>query len=257
MPIRAVIFVGPTLSRSNLSAGSFSGLTWKPPAKRGDIYLAAQAGVKLIGLIDGYFRNVPSPQHKEILWAIDKGCTVIGAASMGALRAAELSEFGMIGIGKVFEDFAAQRLRHDDEVAIEHGPAELGYLATSESLVNLRYTLAHAVERGWLATKVAEVCITIAEEMYFADRSLNSVIERYNHSPDSRPISPELVAYLTRNRVDQKATDATELVELVSRLIVEGIGDNLVVVESSERRAFLKGDTLHLAVRPESLLKLT
>jgi len=41
-----------------------------------------------------------------------------------------------------------------------------------------------------------------------------------------------------------------------SRLIVEGIADTLIVIESSERRDFRKGDTLHLAVRQESLLKL-
>ena len=42
-----------------------------------------------------------------------------------------------------------------------------------------------------------------------------------------------------------------------TRLIVEGIADNLVVVESSARHNYRKGDTLHLAVRRESLLKLT
>lgn len=34
--------------------------------------------------------------------------------------------------------------RHD-EVAVRHGPAEIGYLAVSEAMVNIRATLARAV----------------------------------------------------------------------------------------------------------------
>jgi putative spermidine/putrescine transport system ATP-binding protein len=41
-----------------------------------------------------------------------------------------------------------------------------------------------------------------------------------------------------------------------TRVIVEGIADNLIVVESSQRSDVNKGDALYLAVRPESLLRL-
>ena len=46
----------------------------------------------------------------------------MGASSMGALRAAELSQFGMVGIGEVYQAFKLGRLEDDDEVAIVHGP---------------------------------------------------------------------------------------------------------------------------------------
>ena len=46
---------------------------------------------------------------------------------MGALRAAELHVFGMVGVGRVFELFRDGLLEDDDEVAVAHGPADSGY----------------------------------------------------------------------------------------------------------------------------------
>ena len=63
---------------------------WRPPARQGDVYRAALARPAIIGIIDGYFETMPTVWHKEILWAMAKGIHVYGAASIGALRAAEL-----------------------------------------------------------------------------------------------------------------------------------------------------------------------
>lgn len=41
-----------------------------------------------------------------------------------------------------------------------------------------------------------------------------------------------------------------------TRVIVEGVADELIVVESSQRRQFVKGETVHIAVRPDTLLRL-
>jgi hypothetical protein len=70
--------------------------------------------------VDGYFERVPAVWHKEVLWAISQGIRVYGSASMGALRAAELSAFGMIGIGKIFEWYRDGVIERDDEVAVAH-----------------------------------------------------------------------------------------------------------------------------------------
>ena len=63
---------------------------------------------------------------------------------MGALRAAELHTFGMRGVGRIFEAFRDGEVEDDDEVAVVHGPAELGYLVLSEPMFNIRATLARA-----------------------------------------------------------------------------------------------------------------
>ena len=78
-------------------------------------------------LIDGLFDASPAVRHKELLQLMARGVPVIGAASMGALRAAELAPFGMIGVGRIFTAYAAGALVGDDEVALLHGPEELGW----------------------------------------------------------------------------------------------------------------------------------
>ena len=83
---------------------------YRPPAKQGDICRAVQErGPDAVALIDGYFEQVPAVWHKEILWAMKLGVQVYGASSMGALRAAELQQFGMIGVGKIFEAYVSGR----------------------------------------------------------------------------------------------------------------------------------------------------
>lgn len=57
-------------------------------------------------MIDGEWRQALAVMHKEIVFALLQGVICVGAASIGALRAAELSRYGMIGIGKIFEMYA-------------------------------------------------------------------------------------------------------------------------------------------------------
>ena len=115
--MRAVIFAGPSLppdARPDLGLN----IDWLPPVRQGDLYRVALRRPAVIGVIDGYFEVTPTVWHKEILWAMTQGIHVFGAASIGALRAAELDVFGMKGIGRIYEDFRDGVLLDDDEVAV-------------------------------------------------------------------------------------------------------------------------------------------
>src|ERR1700741_3964413 len=135
----AIVFSGPSLPPSK--APFVPGLEWRPPVRQGDLYEAALSRPSLIGVIDGTFELVPTVWHKEILWAMAQGIHVYGAASIGALRAAELYGFGMRGIGRIFASFRDGILVDDDEVAVLHAPERLGYAAVTEAMVNIRATL--------------------------------------------------------------------------------------------------------------------
>ena len=74
---------------------------------------------------------------------------------MGALRAAELAPFGMIGVGAIFEAFRDGVLEADDEVAVRHAPADARLPPTSEALVDIRATLGAAGAAGVVGTEVA------------------------------------------------------------------------------------------------------
>ena len=91
--MRAVIFAGPSLPPRLRPADP--AVEWRPPVRQGDLYRVALEQPAAIGVIDGYFEAVPTVWHKEILWAMSRGIHVFGAASIGALRAAELDAFGM------------------------------------------------------------------------------------------------------------------------------------------------------------------
>ena len=141
--IDAIVFTGPTITPAE--AARELDAVYRPPAAEGDVYRAAERHPRAIGIIDGYFENVPAVWHKEILWAMSEGIHVYGSASMGALRAAELAAFGMVGIGTVFEAYRDGVLE-DDEVAIVHADAEFDFRPASEAMVNIRATLEKAAE---------------------------------------------------------------------------------------------------------------
>src|SRR3954462_9715848 len=126
---RPVVFAGPSLPRRPDAEWRLllSRCDLRPPAGRGDV-LAALAGQPCtLVLLDGYYFTVPAVTHKEILSALDAGVRVIGAASLGAQRAAELAPFGMQGVGEVYARYRAGEIDGDDEVALLHAPAEHGY----------------------------------------------------------------------------------------------------------------------------------
>ncbi|HUS32015.1 MAG TPA: TfuA-like protein, partial [Kofleriaceae bacterium] len=167
---RTLVFVGPTLSADEVRE-RLPDADVRPPAAVGDILRAAhESGVRRIALIDGYFERMAAVWHKEILIAIERGIEVWGAASMGALRAAELEAFGMRGVGTIYGWFKQGVITADDEVAVAHMPAEYRYKAVSDALVNIRYTLAVAADEGKLAPKVAAEILAKAKATFYRER---------------------------------------------------------------------------------------
>ncbi len=117
---RIIVFLGPSLDRE--SAGKILAAEYRPPAKRGDITRAAGDGASVICLIDGVFHQDNAVAHREILAAVKKGVKVVGASSMGALRAAEMDTLGMVGIGEIYRMYRDGELESDDEVALVFDP---------------------------------------------------------------------------------------------------------------------------------------
>ena len=99
MVSRVVVFAGPSLTKADLAG--HPDLEMRPPVRQGDVWRATRNAPRTIAIIDGFFEGVPAVWHKEILWALHEGIPVLGASSMGALRAAEMDAFGMIGVGRI------------------------------------------------------------------------------------------------------------------------------------------------------------
>ena len=128
---RIIVFAGPSLPPRARPVDPR--LDWRPPAVAGDALAAMASRPCAVALVDGLFDEWPAIRHKELLSLIAEGVAVFGGASMGALRAAELHTLGMIGVGHIFDAYRRGLIDADDEVAVLHGPAELGYPAVTEA----------------------------------------------------------------------------------------------------------------------------
>jgi hypothetical protein len=212
--MRAIVFAGPSLPPASRPAGA-SAIEWRPPVRQGDVYRAALNGPDVIGVIDGYFELVPTVWHKEVLWAMAQGIHVFGAASIGALRAAELDVFGMRGIGHIYEQFRDGVLEDDDEVAVLHGPEELGYPPLTEAMVNIRATMGEAERRGMLTPEFAAHITGVAKALFYKERTYDTVLQRAAASGLPATALRDVAAWLPSNCIDQKRRDADALLAAV------------------------------------------
>jgi hypothetical protein len=220
--MRTVVFVGPSLPVRD--ARGLIDAEFLPPVSQGDVYRAVLSGARIIGIVDGYFERVPAVWHKEILWALSRGIHVLGASSMGALRAVELAPFGMVGIGRVFEAFARGVLEDDDEVTIVHGPEELGYPAVSEAMVNIRATLAQAEMDGIISSEVRDKMVRLGKSLYYPERNYDTIFSKAMDGGIAEHIVTELVQWLPTGRIDCKREDAVSLMREMRALQRRGVG---------------------------------
>jgi len=211
--MRAVIFAGPTLPPRLRPADPR--IEWRPPVKQGELYRAALTRPDAIGVIDGYFEVVPTVWHKEILWAMAQGIHVFGAASIGALRAAELDVFGMRGVGRIYEMYRDGVLEDDDEVAVLHGPEELGYPPLTEAMVNIRATVDEAVRCGVLGPDVAERLTATAKAMFYKERSYEAMLQAAAEAGLPAATLSRFPDWLPTGCVDQKRVDAEAMLDVV------------------------------------------
>ena len=219
MPRRAVVFLGPSLSWAE--ARAVVAAEYRPPAKRGDVLAAADEGAEVIALIDGVFFQDCSVGHREILAVLNRGVTVVGASSMGALRAAELDSFGMIGVGEIYRRYRSGEIEADDEVALTFDP--LYYRPLSEPLITIRVNIARAVTEGALSDEEAEMIITLTRELYFPSRTWENIVAAVGDRLGSGAAS-RLQAFLAKGCTDPKREDAILALVRVRDLINEDRG---------------------------------
>jgi len=235
--MRAVVFAGPSLPPG--ARPSNPAIDWHSPARQGDLYRAALGRPALIGVVDGYFEVTPTVWHKEVLWAMAQGIHVLGAASTGALRAAELDAFGMRGIGSIYRDFRDGVLEDDDEVAMLHGPAELGYPPVTEAMVNIRATLAAAERDGIVAAPLAAWFAAIAKTLFYKERTYRAMLDAAAASEVDAGALARFADWLPAGRVDRKRADALAMIEVIAADIAAGIPPLTVDYQLADTAAWL------------------
>ncbi len=214
-----VVFLGPSLPRAEATRLVRARLL--PPARQGDVWRALALLPKAICLIDGLFESTPSVWHREILDALGSGVAVFGAASLGALRAAELHRLGMVGVGEIFSAYARGEYLDDSEVALLHAGPEHDYRPLTVPLVNVRHAAKQARAAGTLLPGEARALVECAREIFYQDRTwpriIDAVTPKWSSATRRRWPNHARIAF-----EDLKAQDARQCLQISSAFVRSG-----------------------------------
>jgi len=208
MRSRDLIFLGPSLSHED-AREIYPEAMILPPAAMGDILSAVRRfNPHAIALIDGSFFQTMATYHKELIEAMSLGIWVIGSSSMGALRAAECSEFGMIGVGQIYEAFATGELEDDDEVAISHLSVEYDYMPVTDAMVDIRATLGAARDQNIISDGQYVRLCELQKNRWFMERHLLNSLTDAQEIGIEKETTDALMTFFREFKVSVKANDA-------------------------------------------------
>lgn len=199
--MKTIVFVGPSLAGAPLPAT----VEQAPPIKRGD--LAAVDAYDMIVILDGEFGQSDSVSPKEILAVLEAGKTVIGAASMGALRASELDRSGMIGVGWVYDYFRRQAVRRDADVALAYSLFDFKPLTVP--VVDVEYWMERTSAAGLIGRAERARVLKAARKIFFAERTMDRLMESLRRAIGDQLLQ-SLLAFSGGEIPNIKSLDAEE-----------------------------------------------
>jgi hypothetical protein len=213
---KIIVFLGPSLDCK--SAEKILAAEYRPPARRGDLLKAVEDHADIICLIDGVFHQESAVAHREILAAVRKNVLVVGASSMGALRAAEMDTLGMVGVGKIYQMYRNGELISDDEVALVFDPVS-GY-ALSEPLINIRFTLKKAEREKIISAAEKEALLAAAKSVFYPQRTYSRIALAAGGTLTGT-VRERFLAWVETNACDQKREDTIMALEYIAALPVK------------------------------------
>ncbi|WP_423600861.1 TfuA-like protein [Roseateles sp. MS654] len=209
-PKHYIAFGGPSFSRLKQKP---SWVTFFPPIRRNQLLTVLEefdprkSGVLIV---DGVFGDCLTVTNTECREALAKGFTLVGASSIGAIRAADCATLGMIGVGYVYERFRSGKISDDSEVAVRYDQS-----ATTEITISgarIRFMVRKLVSEG-------EISVLTARRLL---RSLLTV-PWYERLPETVEaiawelgILPSAVSDCLSDDFNPKTIDAVAALDLIS-----------------------------------------
>jgi Uncharacterized conserved protein len=169
---KTIVFFGPSIAAPEVRG--LVAASHAPPVRRGDL-AALDDDYEVVVILDGEFGQNLSVSPKEILAVLGSGKTVIGASSMGAVRASELDRCGMIGVGWVYDRFRKSAVRNDADVALVYSPFD--FKPMTVPMVDLEYWMEMASAAGLIAGRERAALLKAARGIFFADRTTDRLTE--------------------------------------------------------------------------------
>ncbi len=211
-PVKTIAFFGPSIAESEVR--KLAAVTPAPPIKRGD--LAAAGDYDIFVILDGEFGQNMSVSPKEILSVLARGKTVIGASSMGALRASELDRSGMIGTGWVYDYFRRCAVRRDADVALVYAPFD--FKPMTVPMVDVEYWMEQASAAGLIGNRERARLLKLARTIFFADRSPDRLLDAARRAIGGDTLD-SLLACCGGTIPNVKAADAAQALRLCASLM--------------------------------------
>jgi TfuA protein len=205
--MKTIIFAGPSISHEQLA--ELTCADFAPPIRRGDIDRFFSYDVFVI--LDGEFGQNLSVSPKEILGVLRAGKTVIGASSMGALRASELDSCGMIGVGWVYEHFASALIRRDDDVALAFSPIDLSPVTIP--VIDIEYWTTVLTTKNVIDAREKKMICQTARRIFYADRTERTLMREFARAIGASRLQG-LLSHTSGVLPNIKHLDARQAVEL-------------------------------------------
>lgn len=215
--VKIIIYTGLSIpfdeAREILDSTDDVEVIYRRPVKRGDLGHDIKENPDIIGIIDGVFHQNSAVGHREILNVLKKGIKVIGASSMGALRASELDSLGMIGVGYCYEQYSTGKVTSDDDVAVMLDSKTLE--ALSVPLISMNYVFENALSKNIITSDEKEELSQIAKSTFYPKRNYAQTLAESSLDNDKKTV---LINFI-RETGDIKKEDAKKLLNYIKNLV--------------------------------------
>jgi hypothetical protein len=189
-----------------------------PPLGRDDLYAARERGGSVFLIVDGVFGHRLAVSPREVVDVVRDGALILGASSMGAIRAAECAPAGVQGVGLIYRLYRLGLLDSDDEVAVAYDP-EKGYGTASVPLVNVRYAMSKAVHAGLITRSMSMSIVEAARRLHFSERTWPKILA-------DACVSGSAGLEGVYRTVDLKRLDANRGIRRMAKILRDGVAND-------------------------------
>jgi hypothetical protein len=199
---RPIVFAGPSVAGA--PSGLLEQIDLRPPIRRGDLTELAAEEPGQVLIIDGLFGTSLAVTVTECRELLEHGWDVVGAGSIGALRAAELFSMGMVGVGDIYTLLRLGVIRSDADLAVAYDPDT--YRELTVSLVEVRAALGKLGEALSLGRR--EEAFEAARSCYWMERSSGALRAAWRGVGLPDAVTARLLEVLTDETCHPKRRDA-------------------------------------------------
>lgn len=217
------MFAGPSFLRQDLDHIDTGLFDVRPPIRRGDLPQSIADGYTTIGIIDGEFYQRLAVSPKELLAALNAGVSIVGGASMGALRAVELHPYGMVGVGEIYRWYRSGAVTRDDDVGVVYAIDDDGnYRLLSAPMVNVMWVTRTAAAAGWLDASTRRRITLAARRIPWTERTWRGICLTAGLGKD---LTKHVLDYAANPANDRKRLDGLAVIESLSSLLAGTTAD--------------------------------